>query len=98
MIEEIPQKLERDSYIYRVALDYELIKNIYSYNINYSIRIKDKNLKGLLMSISMLNFYINISHDKKVISEKKYIIIGNFLSEIIAMTKALRKKEVTINE
>ena len=26
MIEEIPQKLERDSYIYRVALDYELIK------------------------------------------------------------------------
>ena len=46
----------------------------------------------------MLNFHINISHDKKVISEKKYIIIGNFLSEIIAMTKALRKKEVTINE
>lgn len=26
MIEEIPQKLERDSYIYRVALDYELIE------------------------------------------------------------------------
>lgn len=26
MIEEIPQKLERDSYIYRVALDYGLIK------------------------------------------------------------------------
>ena len=26
MIEEIPQKLERDSYIYRVALDYELVK------------------------------------------------------------------------
>ena len=46
----------------------------------------------------MLNFYINISHDKKVISEKKYIVIGNLLSEIIAMTKALRKKEVTINE
>lgn len=26
MIESIPQKLERDSYIYRVALDYELIE------------------------------------------------------------------------
>lgn len=26
MIEEIPQKLERDSYIYRVAIDYELIE------------------------------------------------------------------------
>ena len=77
---------------------YELIKNSYSYNINDSIRIKDKNLKDLLISISMLNFHINISHDKKVISEKKYIVIGNFLSEIIAMTKALRKKEATINE
>ena len=33
---------------------YELIKNIYSYNINDSIRIKDKNLKDLLISISML--------------------------------------------
>lgn len=26
MIEEIPEKMERDSYIYRVALDYELIE------------------------------------------------------------------------
>lgn len=26
MIEQIPEKLERDSYIYRVALDYELIE------------------------------------------------------------------------
>ena len=26
MIEQIPQKLERDIYIYRVALDYKLIE------------------------------------------------------------------------
>lgn len=33
---------------------YELIKNIYSYNINDSIRIKDKNFKRLI------NIYINV--------------------------------------
>lgn len=70
---------------------YELIKNIYSYNINDTPRIKDKNLKDILISLSMLSFYINICHDKKIISAKKYIQVGNFLSEIIAMTKALRR-------
>lgn len=77
---------------------YEIIKNIYSFNINDTNRIKDKNLKDILIEVSMLSFYINVSHDKKIISDKKYIQIGNFLSEIIAMTKALRKSEVLNNE
>lgn len=77
---------------------YDLIKNIYTYNINDSIRIKDKNLKDILVDLSMLSFYINISHDKKIINDSKYIQLGNFLSEIIAMTKALRKKEILDND
>lgn len=34
---------------------YDLIKNIYSYNINDSVRIKDKNLKDISADLSMLS-------------------------------------------
>ena len=53
--------------------NYKIIELIFSYNINDTNRIKDKYLKALLVSLSMLDFYLRVSYDKKIISKhKKY--------------------------
>ena len=61
---------------------YELIENIFSYNINTSIRIKDKYMKDFLVKLSMCDFYMNISYHKKFISKHKLECIARMLIEI----------------
>ena len=41
-IEEIPKKLYRDSYIYKVGLDYEIVKAEENPNVVFYFEIKDK--------------------------------------------------------
>lgn len=72
---------------------YEIIENIFAYNINESTRIKDKYLKDLLVKLSMMDFYIRVSFDKKIISHHQFEVIGRFLLEIKRMVFGLRKKE-----
>lgn len=72
---------------------YDLIENIFAYNINDTIRIKDKYLKDILVKLSMLEFYIRVSFDKKMISRHQFEVIGKFLIEIRKMVYGLRRKE-----
>ena len=39
----------------------------------------------------MCEFYIRISYEKKIISKKKYIVIGKYLLEIRRMINGLKK-------
>lgn len=77
---------------------YSLIKNIFAYNINTSMRIKDKYLKDLSVELSMLDFYTKVSLDKKIISYHQFTVIGRFLIEIRKMINGLRKKETSNEE
>ncbi len=77
---------------------YSLIKNIFAYNINTSIRIKDKYLKDLSVELSMLDFYTKVSLDKKIISYHQFTVIGRFLIEIRKMINGLRKRETSNEE
>ena len=61
---------------------YEVIELIYYYDLNDSVRIKDKYLKDLIVKLSMLDFYINASFEKKLISKKRYESICMFIIEI----------------
>ena len=61
---------------------YELIELIFSFNINDNLRIKNKYLKDLIVKLAMLDFYMNISYEKKIINKKRYISISNFILEI----------------
>lgn len=58
---------------------YEIIELIFSYKINLNNRIKMKYLKDLVIKLSMLDYYINISYEKKVLSKKKTESISGFI-------------------
>lgn len=73
--------------------NYELVECIFSYNINTNNRIKEKYLKDVLVKLSMLDFYIRVSYDKKIIGERQYTVIGRFLLEIRKMVYGLMKGE-----
>ena len=73
--------------------NYELIECIFAYNINKTSRIKDKNLKDAIVKMSMFDFYVRVSYDKKIISHRQFEVITKFLLEIRKMTYGLLKKE-----
>lgn len=70
---------------------YELIENLYSYNINDTDRIKQKYLKDFLIKLAMLDFYSNMSFRKKIISKRQFEVIGNFIIEARKITFSLIK-------
>lgn len=61
---------------------YELIELIFSYSINDIERIKVKYLKDLIIKLSMLDFYIATSFEKRIISKKKFESTSMFIVEI----------------
>ena len=61
---------------------YELIELIFSYSINDIERIKIKYLKDLIIKLSMLDFYIATSFEKRIISKKKFESTSMFIIEI----------------
>lgn len=74
---------------------YEMIECIFAYQINDTDRIKQKYLKDFLIKLAMLNFYIKVSFDKKIISKKQCEVIGRFLIEIRKITFGVIKSENT---
>ncbi len=61
---------------------YEIIELIFSYSINDVERIKIKFLKDLVIKLSMLDFYIATSFEKRIISKKRFESIALFIVEI----------------
>lgn len=61
---------------------YEIIELIYFYYLNDVKRIKQKYLKDLVVELSMLDFYINMAFEKRIISKKRLESIVNFIIEI----------------
>ena len=71
--------------------NYELIECIFAYNVNDSSRIKEKYLKDFIVKLSMIDFYSNISFDKRIISQRQLEILGRNLLEIKKMSYAIMK-------
>lgn len=68
---------------------YDILKYIYKANIKQDIEDK----KEIVVNIQMLNFYLEESYRKHLISEKKLISYTNHLIEIDKMTKSWFKYE-----
>ena len=72
---------------------YEIIELIFSYSINDVERIKIKFLKDLIIKLSMLDFYIAISFEKRIISKKKFESTSMFIVEIRKIAYGLVRNE-----
>ena len=62
--------------------EFQLIENIFAYNINNSARIKEKYMKDILVNLSMYNYYVEISYHKKYINNHKLKCITRMLMEM----------------
>jgi len=68
---------------------YDVLELVYKANV-----FKDTNyMKELIVKIRMLNYYIEVSLNKKIISFKKYENIGKYLLEISKMINVWMKNE-----
>lgn len=72
---------------------YEIIELIFYYKVNDVTRIKVKYLKDLVVKLSMLDFYITASFDKKLINNKKLLSISGYIIEIRKIVYGLIKYE-----
>lgn len=65
--------------------NYQMIENLFAYNINKTDRIKEKYIKDFLIKLSMIDFYTKVSFHKKVISKRQAEIIGMNIIEMRKM-------------
>lgn len=73
---------------------YDLIEYLFAYNINDTDRIKQKYLKDYLVKLSMLDFYTNISYNKKLIGKHQFEVLCRCIIEIRKITYGvLRSKK-----
>ncbi len=74
---------------------YEIIELIFSYSISDVERIKIKYLKDLIIKLSMLDFYIATSFEKRIISKKKFESTAMYIIEIRKIAYGLVRNEIT---
>lgn len=72
---------------------YEIIELIFSYSISDVERIKIKYLKDLIIKLSMLDFYIATSFEKRIISKKKFESTAMYIIEIRKIAYGLVRNE-----
>lgn len=70
---------------------YEIIELIFSYSISDVERIKVKYLKDLIIKLSMLDFYVATSFEKRIISKKKFESTAMYIVEIRKIAYGLVK-------
>lgn len=68
---------------------YDLLELVYKANIEKNII----HMKNICVKIKMIDYLLKRSSDKKLISLKKYEIIGNYLLEINKMVNVWIKNE-----
>ena len=61
---------------------YQMVECIHSYRISNINKIKSKNLNYFIIKLSMLDYYMRISYEKKIINSHKLTVISNYLIEI----------------
>ena len=75
---------------------YDLLEIIYEANSSQNVEYKKELLNKCLAKIKILDFLLNLSYDKEIISEKKYYKFGNKIDDItkyiIGWTNSLNSK------
>lgn len=62
---------------------YDLLEIAYEANSTQDVEYKKKLLNRMIAKIKVLDFLVNMTYDKKIITEKKYYKFGNKLDDII---------------
>ena len=71
---EISRKIKEESY--------EMLKLAYIANTTSDVEYKRKNIEEIIARIKLIDFLVNLSYDKKIINQAKYIKVGQRLDDI----------------
>lgn len=74
---------------------FKAIELIFTYNIQTTFRIKEKYIKDFIIEISMLNYYIEFSYERKFISKHQRDVVGRYLIEIRKMIYGVIQNDKT---
>jgi len=74
---------------------YILVELVHSYRITTNNRIKEKNLNDFIIKLSMLDYYMRVSYEKKIINSHKLTVITNYLIEIRKIVYGVIRSEKT---
>lgn len=62
---------------------FDILELVYEANTSSEIEYKKKLLLRVLAKVKIVDFLLNLSYDKKIITEKKYYKFGNKMDDII---------------
>lgn len=62
---------------------FDILELVYEANTSSEIEYKKKLLLRALAKVKIVDFLLNLSYDKKIITEKKYYKFGNKMDDII---------------
>lgn len=68
---------------------YNLIEELFKYNLETNMRIKEKCLKDYLLNLSKIDYYLSICYKKSYIKKKKLISSTNYLTNLRKMCYGL---------
>lgn len=75
------------------ATMYTLVELIHSYRITTNKQTKEKNLNDFIIKLSMLDYYMRVSYEKKIINSHKLTVIINYLIEIRKLAYGVIRSE-----
>lgn len=81
---EIKQKIKSNAY--------DLLEIMYEANITENINKKTDLIEKALAKIKLIDFLINLSYDKELIAQKRYIKLSEKLDDIVKYISGLLKK------
>lgn len=82
MLENFPKK---DIEISRLIKEksYEMLELAYLANVTTDLKERQKKLEQIIVKVKLLDFFVNMSYDKKIINQKKFLKVGQRLDDII---------------
>ena len=85
MLEGFPKK---DLEISRLIKEesYEMLKMAYLANVTSDLIYRQRCLEQIIARVKLLDFFVNISYDKKIINQKKYLKVGERLDDVVRYT------------
>ncbi len=71
---------------------YDILEISYEANVTENIELKKNLLNKIISKIKVIDFLLNLSYDKKLITEKKYYKLGQRLDDVIKYVSGWLKK------
>ena len=70
---------------------YKLVENLFAFNINDTLRIKEKYLKEYLINLSMINYLMHQAFMKRYISYQQSTKVANILIDLKKIAVSILK-------